>query len=56
MEWILIHVRSAAQRPVGTYIIKAKVHQLIKPHNSQLMVTVEWLQKFIVRGGLSLHV
>ena len=51
-EWIL--VRRDAHLPVSRNLIQIKAHQLVKAHNPNFMASSGWLQKFMIRHGLSL--
>ena len=51
-EWIL--VRRDAHLPVSKELVKIKARHLIKPHNAQFTASDGWLQKFMIRHGLSL--
>ena len=52
-EWILI--RRDAHLPVSRELVKIKARQLIKPHNTQFKASDGWLEKFMIRHGLSLR-
>lgn len=52
-EWILI--RRDAHLPVGRELIKTKAKQLVIPHNTQFVASSGWLEKFLIRHGMSLR-
>ena len=53
VEWV--RVRQDAHLPVSRTLIQIKARQLVKPHNPSFVAPSGWLQKFMIRHGLSLH-
>ena len=52
VEWVL--VRRDANFPVSRTLIQIKARQLVKAHNPSFVASSGWLQKFMLRHGLSL--
>ncbi len=52
-EWIII--RRDAHLPVSRQLVKIKSRQLINPHNTEFTASDGWLQKFMIRRGLSMR-
>ena len=53
LEWVL--VRRDAHLPVSRTLIKVKARHLVRPHNSDFVASSGWLEKFMIRHGLSLR-
>uniref|UniRef100_A0A1X7SR78 HTH CENPB-type domain-containing protein n=1 Tax=Amphimedon queenslandica TaxID=400682 RepID=A0A1X7SR78_AMPQE len=53
VEWIL--VRRDCHLPVGRQMIKGRAASLIKGHNPSFKASNEWLDKFMLRNGLSMQ-
>ena len=53
LEWVL--VRQDAHLPVSRTLIRVKARHLVRPHNSDFGASSGWLQKFMIRHGLSLR-